>query len=114
MASLMTKAPPPLATDDVRWDAVTRREPGADGRFTYAVLTTGIYCRPVCPSRLPRRENTRFFADCDAAERAGFRACKRCHPRAPARAEQRAASVAAACRVIEQAEEPPSLDALAD
>jgi AraC family transcriptional regulator, regulatory protein of adaptative response / methylated-DNA-[protein]-cysteine methyltransferase len=100
-------------TDNERWDAVQRRDPSADGQFYYSVRTTGVYCRPACAARLPRRENVRFHATREAAERAGFRACRRCHPDEPALAQQRAAAVARACRLIEGADEVPSLDALA-
>lgn len=67
-------------TDAERWDAVTRREPHADGAFFYAVKTTGVFCRPSCASRQPRRENVAFFVDADAARAAGYRDCKRCQP----------------------------------
>ena len=66
--------------DEACWQAVAAGDAGAAGRFWYGVVTTGIYCRPGCPSRLPRRENVRFFATPDAARAAGFRACRRCHP----------------------------------
>jgi AraC family transcriptional regulator, regulatory protein of adaptative response / methylated-DNA-[protein]-cysteine methyltransferase len=62
------------------WAAVLRRDPDADGRFVYAVSTTGIYCRPVCAARRPRREHVSFFVDAAAAEAAGYRACRRCRP----------------------------------
>jgi AraC family transcriptional regulator of adaptative response/methylated-DNA-[protein]-cysteine methyltransferase len=62
------------------WTAVLSRDAGADGTLVYAVRTTGIYCRPSCPSRRPGRLNVTFFADAATAERAGFRACKRCQP----------------------------------
>jgi AraC family transcriptional regulator of adaptative response/methylated-DNA-[protein]-cysteine methyltransferase len=101
------------ASEDERWQAVMRRERAADGTFYYSVRTTGVYCRPTCAARLPRRENVRFHESCAAAERAGFRPCKRCRPNEPALAEQRAAAVAKACRLIETAEEMPNLDALA-
>lgn len=67
-------------SDDERWAAVTRREPRADGAFFYAVRTTGVFCRPSCASRQPRRENVAFFTDAAAARAAGFRDCKRCQP----------------------------------
>lgn len=65
---------------EAAWAAVLARDGAADGAFVYAVATTGVYCRPSCPSRRPRRENVTFFADAAAAERAGFRACARCGP----------------------------------
>jgi AraC family transcriptional regulator of adaptative response/methylated-DNA-[protein]-cysteine methyltransferase len=74
-----------FASDDERWEAVCARDPGAIGAFVHGVVTTGVYCRPSCPARLPRRENVRFHATCADAQRAGFRPCKRCRPdRAPA------------------------------
>ena len=72
-----------VMTDDERWQAAQRRDRTMDGRFVLGVRTTGIYCRPACPARQPKRENVLFFADADAAERAGFRPCKRCRPREP-------------------------------
>ena len=60
------------------WRSVLARDPGSDGAFIYAVVTTGVYCRPSCPSRRPNRANVRFFSSAEAAERAGFRACRRC------------------------------------
>jgi AraC family transcriptional regulator of adaptative response/methylated-DNA-[protein]-cysteine methyltransferase len=102
-----------FSSDDDRWAAVVRRDPGADGAFFYSVRTTGVYCRPSCASRRARRENVRFHPTREAAERAGFRPCKRCRPDQPALVERRAAAVAKACRLIETAEEVPSLDVLA-
>jgi AraC family transcriptional regulator of adaptative response/methylated-DNA-[protein]-cysteine methyltransferase len=92
---------------------VQRRDPAADGAFYYSVRTTGVYCRPSCAARRARRENVAFHASPAAAEKAGFRPCKRCRPNEPALAERQAAAVAKACRLIEQAEEMPSLAALA-
>lgn len=103
-----------VATDEDRWAAVVRRDRGADGTFYYSVRTTGVYCRPSCAARLARRENVGFHATCAAAERAGFRACKRCRPNEPGLTEQRAAAVAKTCRLIESAEDVPPLDALAE
>jgi AraC family transcriptional regulator of adaptative response/methylated-DNA-[protein]-cysteine methyltransferase len=65
---------------DPRWAAVVERNPRFDGKFVYAVRTTGVYCRPTCPSRRAKPENVAFYATCDDAARAGFRACKRCRP----------------------------------
>jgi AraC family transcriptional regulator, regulatory protein of adaptative response / methylated-DNA-[protein]-cysteine methyltransferase len=104
---------PTFSTDEDRWAAVVRRDRSAEGAFYYSVQTTGVYCRPACPARLARRENVRFHATCEEAERAGFRPCKRCRPNEPALAEQRAAAVAKACRLIESAAAMPDLDALA-
>jgi AraC family transcriptional regulator of adaptative response/methylated-DNA-[protein]-cysteine methyltransferase len=66
--------------DEASWEAVVRRDRRFDGRFVFAVSSTGIYCRPSCPSRRPRRENVRFFAATGAAAADGYRACLRCHP----------------------------------
>src|SRR5262245_11583442 len=63
-----------------RWNAVLRRDAAFDGAFVFAVVTTGIYCRPSCPARRPLRKNVRFFTRPRAAEREGFRACRRCRP----------------------------------
>jgi len=63
-----------------RWQQVMARDARQDGRFVFAVRTTGVYCRPSCPSRRPRRESVEFFADPNEAERAGYRACLRCKP----------------------------------
>ena len=100
-------------SDDERWEAVIGRDTRAEGHFVFGVATTGIYCRPGCPARRPRRENVRFFARAEEAERAGFRPCKRCRPNASSLKEQHAAAVARACRLIESAEEAPDLATLA-
>jgi AraC family transcriptional regulator of adaptative response/methylated-DNA-[protein]-cysteine methyltransferase len=100
-------------SDDDRWAAVVGRDRHADGAFYYSVRTTGVFCRPSCAARQPRRENVRFHSTCEAAVAAGFRPCKRCRPDEPALGERRAASVEQACRLIEAAEEMPSLDVLA-
>jgi AraC family transcriptional regulator, regulatory protein of adaptative response / methylated-DNA-[protein]-cysteine methyltransferase len=101
------------ATADSRWDAVISRDPAADGSFFYGVRTTGVYCRPTCPSKRPLRANVEFFATGDAAEKAGFRPCKRCNPRHAAQPEKHARKVAEACRLIEQSEQAPDLNTLA-
>jgi len=105
---------PRFASDEERWQAVVARDARADGAFFYAVRTTGVYCRPSCGARLPRRENVAFYASGAAATRAGFRACRRCRPDAAGQAEAHAAAIAAACRLIESAETMPSLAALAE
>ncbi|GBD50836.1 bifunctional DNA-binding transcriptional regulator/O6-methylguanine-DNA methyltransferase Ada [Methylopila sp. Yamaguchi] len=103
----------PSAERDPRWVAVAARDASADGAFVYSVRTTGVYCRPSCPSRRANPENVAFHADGAAAEAAGFRPCRRCRPDEVSPAAARAALVARACRVIEAAEEPPALDRLA-
>ena len=99
--------------DDAAWAAVCAREATADGQFYYAVRTTGVYCRPSCSSRRPRRENVSFHGTPVAAEAAGFRPCKRCRPDGPTREERHAAAIANACRVIETSQTLPDLDTLA-
>jgi AraC family transcriptional regulator, regulatory protein of adaptative response / methylated-DNA-[protein]-cysteine methyltransferase len=96
-----------------RWAAVVGRDRAADGKFYYSVRTTGVYCRPSCAARPAKRENVAFHDSCEAAERAGFRPCKRCRPNEAAPELRRAEAIAKACRLIEEAEEIPSLDALA-
>lgn len=99
--------------DKVYWNAVKSRDRAFDGTFFYSVATTGVYCRPSCAARLAKRENVAFHASCAEAERAGFRACKRCKPNERSLYERYAAKVADACRSIEEAEEAPKLDELA-
>lgn len=99
--------------DAARWAALTARDAAADGTFVYSVRSTGVYCRPSCPSRQARRENVAFHANCAEAERAGFRPCKRCRPDQAGQAERHADAVARACRLIETSEVLPSLDRLA-
>jgi AraC family transcriptional regulator, regulatory protein of adaptative response / methylated-DNA-[protein]-cysteine methyltransferase len=98
--------------DDQRWDAVVGRDRAHDGEFVFAVATTGIYCRPSCPARRPRRENVAFYPHPEQAEKAGFRACLRCRPRSFS-GNQQSDSVKAICRYIEQhLDEPITLDRL--
>ncbi|NIL24826.1 bifunctional DNA-binding transcriptional regulator/O6-methylguanine-DNA methyltransferase Ada [Yersinia mollaretii] len=101
------------SAQDPRWAAVLTRDKAADGQFVYAVKTTGIYCRPSCPSRQAKAEHIEFFADNHAAEQAGYRACKRCQPTQLPLAQQHAEKISRACRLIEQAETPLKLDELA-
>ena len=82
------------------WRAVLAHDPQWDGAFVYAVRSTGIYCRPSCPSRRPRRNVTMFFPGPEAAEQAGFRACRRCHPRGQT-GDPLAPRIAQVCRYIE-------------
>jgi AraC family transcriptional regulator, regulatory protein of adaptative response / methylated-DNA-[protein]-cysteine methyltransferase len=99
--------------DERRWAAVVARDKTADGTFFTAVATTGIYCRPSCTARRPLRQNVNFYSTSAEAEAAGYRACKRCKPNAPAGEGEHTAKVADACRTIETAEAAPSLDDLA-
>lgn len=100
-------------SDDAQWSAVEARDAGSDGAFVYGVATTGIYCRPSCPSRRPARRNVSFYGSAAAAEKAGFRACRRCKPDGDAPAAAHARVITSACRALEQADEQPSLAALA-
>jgi AraC family transcriptional regulator of adaptative response/methylated-DNA-[protein]-cysteine methyltransferase len=106
---MLTQTP----TDEARWAAVVARDREADGQFFFSVRTTGVYCRPSCGARQPRRENVAFHLTPGEAEAAGFRPCKRCRPTEASQAERHAEIVAEACRTIEAAETPPQLDALA-
>jgi AraC family transcriptional regulator of adaptative response/methylated-DNA-[protein]-cysteine methyltransferase len=99
-----------MIDEDGAWAAVTARDRAADGRFVTGVLTTGIYCRPSCAARHPRRENVRFFADGAEARAAGLRPCLRCLPDEVTR---EAAALDRALAMLATAEETPTLDALA-
>lgn len=96
-----------------RWQAVVGRNAHADGAFVYAVRTTGVYCRPSCPSRAAKRENVEFFETNEQAAQAGYRACKRCRPEALSQEKRRRALVVQACRAIEQSDSALPLAALA-
>jgi AraC family transcriptional regulator of adaptative response/methylated-DNA-[protein]-cysteine methyltransferase len=84
-----------------RWQAVLKRDSTLDGAFVFGVSSTGVFCRPSCPARRPRRENVQFFEHATAAEQAGYRACLRCRPKA-VDGNPQSAVVRAACRYIEQ------------
>ena len=96
------------------WKAVAIGDATFDGRFVYGVITTGVYCRPSCPSRLPLRKNIRFYQSIDDAERDGLRACKRCCPSTVPLTDRMAGTIKAICKYIETTEETPSLKGLAD
>ena len=102
-----------LDLDETRWAAVVARDARRDGDFYYCVETTGVYCRPSCPSRPAKRANVRFCATAAEAEAAGFRPCRRCRPEAPSQQQRDAEKIARACRMIEAAEAPPTLAQLA-
>ncbi|AFT72352.1 Fused DNA-binding transcriptional dual regulator [Alloalcanivorax dieselolei B5] len=97
---------------DPRWRALVARDASADGHFYYAVITTGVYCLPSCAARRARPENVRFFDTREQAESAGFRPCARCRPDREAPAHLPA--IIAACRHMERAEIPPTLNQLAE
>jgi AraC family transcriptional regulator of adaptative response/methylated-DNA-[protein]-cysteine methyltransferase len=96
---------------DWAWERATARDRTADGRFFVGVLTTGIYCRPSCAARHPKRENVRFFRTAAEARAIGLRACLRCKPDEISREEE---ALAAAYRLLNEAEAPPALDVLAE
>ncbi|HZP86211.1 MAG TPA: bifunctional DNA-binding transcriptional regulator/O6-methylguanine-DNA methyltransferase Ada [Burkholderiales bacterium] len=98
---------------DACWQAVMNKDAAADGKFFYSVRTTGVYCRPSCGARLPRRENVDFYRTTEDAERAGFRPCKRCKPHEAASTEHKLDAVTRACRLIESSEALPTLAQLA-
>lgn len=100
--------------DDARYQALLARDASQDGRWFYSVRTTGVYCRPSCASRPPRRENVAFHASTAEAEAAGFRPCKRCRPTEISAEAHRVAAIRRACDLIAAAEEVPKLEALAD
>jgi AraC family transcriptional regulator, regulatory protein of adaptative response / methylated-DNA-[protein]-cysteine methyltransferase len=95
------------------WEALERRDAGMDGVFYYAVISTGVYCRPSCPSRHPRRDRVIFFQRRAAAERAGFRPCLRCKPERPRVRDAQSELVEKICRHLEgHLEEPVTLAGL--
>jgi AraC family transcriptional regulator of adaptative response/methylated-DNA-[protein]-cysteine methyltransferase len=98
---------------DPRWARVLARDRSADGQFWYSVATTGVYCRPSCPSRSANPRNVALHASLAEAKATGFRPCKRCKPDGPSADIENAATVAKACRLIEESEEIPSLKELA-
>jgi AraC family transcriptional regulator, regulatory protein of adaptative response / methylated-DNA-[protein]-cysteine methyltransferase len=105
--------PPAQVPEDPRWNAVIARDGKRDGEFVFAVSTTGVYCRPSCAARRPRRENVQFFPAPEAAEQAGYRACLRCRPKAFG-GNRQSDGMKAICRFIEQhLDEPLTLSRLA-
>ena len=118
-SSQLSKSSSPSVVDDPRWARIAARDKTAVGQFWYSVSTTGVYCRPSCASRRPKPENLRYYPLPEAAERAGFRPCKRCRPRAVEAPDPQAAAVRRACAAIEAHlaegdEGPPKLQALAE
>lgn len=114
MTTVESLPPMPLSADDHRWNDVLARSRDADGAFVYAVTSTGIYCRPSCPSRRPRRDRVRFYTSPAHAEREGFRACKRCAPAGARPTADVARAVAdAAAYLRAHVDEPVALRSLA-
>jgi AraC family transcriptional regulator of adaptative response/methylated-DNA-[protein]-cysteine methyltransferase len=107
------KATSAAVTSDPRWAQIVTRDRSADGQFWYSVVTTGVYCRPSCPSRTANPKNVQLHDTLDDAKATGFRPCKRCNPQGASIDAENAALVAKACRLIERSEEEPSLDELA-
>ncbi|HWV25475.1 MAG TPA: bifunctional DNA-binding transcriptional regulator/O6-methylguanine-DNA methyltransferase Ada [Thermomicrobiales bacterium] len=101
-------------TPDSRWQAVLDRDASAVGHFILAVKTTGIYCRPGCPARTPKRENVVFFDTTRQARHAGFRACQRCHPDDPGSDDRHSDLIREACQRIERADRVVPLEELAE
>lgn len=104
----------PSVTEDPRWARIVARDKMADGQFWYSVCTTGVYCRPSCPSRTANPKNVQLHDTLESAKASGFRPCKRCNPDGRSIEAENAALVAKACRMIEESEEEPSLEVLAD
>src|SRR6267378_5536093 len=105
---LQLSTPMPNLIDNLElWNAVLARDASQDGSFVFAVRSTGIYCRPSCPARRPRREQVRFFQVPEAAEQAGFRACRRCHPRRAQTGDPQIDLVRRICHAIDEHDEEP-------
>jgi AraC family transcriptional regulator, regulatory protein of adaptative response / methylated-DNA-[protein]-cysteine methyltransferase len=103
----------PSVVDDPRWARILAHDKTADGAFWYSVSTTGVYCRPSCPSRPANPKNVQIHKSREKAKALGFRPCKRCKPDGESVEVENAALVAKACRIIEQSEKEPSLEELA-
>src|SRR5215470_10728571 len=114
MQATIRKSAAPSVADDLRWARIVTRDKTADGQFWYSVATTGVYCRPSCPSRAANPKNVQLHDTLESARATGFRPCKRCNPDGPSIEAGNAALVARACRIIGESEEEPSLEELAD
>ncbi|NKJ33312.1 AraC family transcriptional regulator of adaptative response/methylated-DNA-[protein]-cysteine methyltransferase [Rhizobium sp. SG570] len=108
------RTPTPSVAEDPRWARIVARDKAADGHLWYSVGTTGVYCRPSCPSRIANPQNVTLHETLESARATGFRPCKRCNPEGLSLECENAALVAKACRIIEESEEEPSLEELAD
>ena len=96
-----------VVIDEARWQILLAREVCSNERFVYGVRSTGVYCRPGCPSRRPRRENITFFPVPDAAEEAGFRPCRRCRPESARAVSPQVEMIGKVCRLIENRADGP-------
>src|SRR5437773_5157887 len=103
----LTTNMPVIMNNPELWNAVIARDSSRDGSFVFAVRSTGIYCRPSCPARRPRREQVSFFKVPEAAEQAGFRACRRCKPQQARAGDPRVDLVRRICHAIEEHQEEP-------
>lgn len=113
MTEMILNQPRPVF-EDPRWTRIVARDKSADGQLWYSVSTTGIYCRPSCPSRAANPKNVQLHDTLADARATGFRPCLRCNPEGPSVEAGNAALVEKACRLIEESEEEPSLEELAD
>jgi AraC family transcriptional regulator of adaptative response/methylated-DNA-[protein]-cysteine methyltransferase len=113
MPAMTPKPTTPSVADDPRFARVVARDKTADGHFWYSVLTTGVYCRPSCPSRTTNAKNVQLHETLESARATGCRPCRRCNPDGPSIEAENASLVAKACRIIEESEEEPLLKDLA-
>jgi AraC family transcriptional regulator, regulatory protein of adaptative response / methylated-DNA-[protein]-cysteine methyltransferase len=104
----------PSVADDPRWGRIVARDKTADGHLWYSVVTTGVYCRPSCPSRAANAKNVQLHDSLEGAKATGFRPCKRCNPDGLSADAENVALVAKVCRIIEESEEEPSLEELSE
>src|SRR5882757_4969449 len=114
MQATTRKSTAPSVADDPRWARIVARDKTADGQLWYSVSTTGVYCRPSCPSRAANPKNVQLHDSLSSAKATGFRPCRRCNPDGPSVEAGNASLAARACRIIEESEEEPSLAELAD
>jgi AraC family transcriptional regulator of adaptative response/methylated-DNA-[protein]-cysteine methyltransferase len=113
-AATISKPTMVSVVDDPRWARIVARDKTADGHLWYSVLTTGVYCRPSCPSRIASRKNVQLHDTLESVKATGCRPCRRCNPDGASIEAENAALVAKACRIIEKHEDEPSLQELAD
>src|ERR1700746_1671030 len=106
--------PSPSVIDDPRWARIVARDKTADGQFWYSVSTTGVYCRPSCPSRIANPKNVQLHDSLESAKSTGFRPCLRCKPNGASLDAENAALVTKACRFLSARDEELSLEELAN